>query len=115
MNHADNNDSLIGLVMIQFIRVNFFPCQKSSGLITGNFSTDLFLVMQMLFFKKAIEDMAANSLRCVAIAYRTYDWKDIPSDEENLTKWALPEDELILLAIVGLKVHFACRKPDQSD
>ncbi|KAF8035514.1 hypothetical protein BT93_C1516 [Corymbia citriodora subsp. variegata] len=55
------------------------------------------------FFMKAIEDMAASSLRCVAIAYRTIDLKDIPTDEEQLTKWALPEDELILLAIVGLK------------
>ncbi|KAK4762027.1 hypothetical protein SAY87_029911 [Trapa incisa] len=55
------------------------------------------------FFKEAIEDMAANSLRCVAIAYRTCDLNDVPSDEEHLTKWVLPEDELILLAIVGLK------------
>ncbi|XP_010048692.2 calcium-transporting ATPase 8, plasma membrane-type [Eucalyptus grandis] len=55
------------------------------------------------YFTKAIEDMAASSLRCVAIAYRTIDLKDIPTDEEQLTKWALPEDELILLAIVGLK------------
>lgn len=58
----------------------------------------------MMLFKKAIEDMAASSLRCVTIAYRTYDLKDIPTDEEQLTEWALPEDELILLAIVGLKV-----------
>ncbi|XP_030544971.1 calcium-transporting ATPase 10, plasma membrane-type [Rhodamnia argentea] len=59
--------------------------------------------IKMMLFKKAIEDMAASSLRCVAIAYRTYDLKDIPTDEEQLTEWALPEDELILLAIVGLK------------
>ncbi|KAK4757595.1 hypothetical protein SAY87_018896 [Trapa incisa] len=56
-----------------------------------------------MFFKEAIEDMAANSLRCVAIAYRTCDSKDVPSDEEHSTKWVLPDDELILLAIVGLK------------
>ncbi|KAI3410632.1 uncharacterized protein J3R85_018634 [Psidium guajava] len=59
--------------------------------------------IKMMLFKKAIEDMAASSLRCVAIAYRTYDLKDIPTDEEQLTEWALPEDELILLAVVGLK------------
>ncbi|XP_010046915.2 calcium-transporting ATPase 8, plasma membrane-type-like [Eucalyptus grandis] len=56
-----------------------------------------------MYFRKAIQDMAASSLRCVAIAYRPYDVKDIPLDEEQLTKWALPEDELILLAIVGIK------------
>ncbi|XP_056177002.1 calcium-transporting ATPase 10, plasma membrane-type-like isoform X1 [Syzygium oleosum] len=58
---------------------------------------------KMMYFRKAIEDMAAGSLRCVAIAYRPYDIKDIPLDEEQLTKWALPEEELILLAIVGIK------------
>ncbi|KAK3434030.1 hypothetical protein EUGRSUZ_D01503 [Eucalyptus grandis] len=54
-------------------------------------------------FEKAIKDMAVGSLRCVAIAYRLYDIKDIPLDEEQLTEWALPEDELILLAILGMK------------
>ncbi|XP_056167003.1 calcium-transporting ATPase 10, plasma membrane-type-like isoform X2 [Syzygium oleosum] len=58
---------------------------------------------KVMLFMKAIEDMAASSLRCVAIAYRTIDLKDIPTVEEQLTKWALPEDELILLAVVGLK------------
>ncbi|KAF3452696.1 hypothetical protein FNV43_RR03129 [Rhamnella rubrinervis] len=56
-----------------------------------------------LFFKKAIEDMAASSLRCVAIAYRSYELDKVPTDEEQLDHWALPEDDLILLAIVGIK------------
>ncbi|KAL3743975.1 hypothetical protein ACJRO7_013258 [Eucalyptus globulus] len=56
-----------------------------------------------MYFRKTIEDMATGSLRCIAIAYRPYDIKDIPLDEERLAKWALPEDELILLAIVGIK------------
>jgi len=58
----------------------------------------------MSFFKKAIEDMAADSLRCVAIAYRSYEKKKVPTNEELLAHWSLPEDDLILLAIVGLKV-----------
>lgn len=57
----------------------------------------------MAFFTKAIEDMAADSLRCVAIAYRLYEMENIPTSEE-LAHWSLPEDDLILLAIVGLKV-----------
>ncbi|KAI3416712.1 FPL domain-containing protein [Psidium guajava] len=56
-----------------------------------------------MFFRQAIEDMATRSLRCVAIAYRSYDIKDVPLDEEQLTEWALPDDELILLVIVGIK------------
>lgn len=52
----------------------------------------------------AINSMAANSLRCVAIAYRSYELGKIPKDEEHLTQWALPEDELVLLGIVGIKV-----------
>ncbi|CAI0386329.1 unnamed protein product [Linum tenue] len=55
-----------------------------------------------LFFKNAIEDMAARSLRCVAIAYRPYEEK-VPADEQQLMQWKLPEDDLILLAIVGIK------------
>ncbi|RZB64956.1 Calcium-transporting ATPase 8, plasma membrane-type isoform F [Glycine soja] len=58
---------------------------------------------KMTFFKKAIEDMAADSLRCVAIAYRSYEKEKVPTNEELLSHWSLPEDDLILLAIVGLK------------
>ncbi|XP_057453394.1 calcium-transporting ATPase 9, plasma membrane-type-like isoform X2 [Lotus japonicus] len=58
---------------------------------------------EKVFFKKAIDDMAARSLRCVAIAYRPYELDKIPSNEEDLNKWSLPEHELILLAIVGIK------------
>lgn len=46
--------------------------------------------------------MAGSSLRCVAIAYRPLKGT-VPTDEE-LSNWELPESDLILLAIVGLKV-----------
>ncbi|KAB2613258.1 calcium-transporting ATPase 9 [Pyrus ussuriensis x Pyrus communis] len=55
------------------------------------------------FFKTAIDDMAERSLRCVAIAYRPYELDKVPTDEEQLSQWALPEDDLVLLAIVGIK------------
>ncbi|XP_044471371.1 calcium-transporting ATPase 10, plasma membrane-type-like isoform X2 [Mangifera indica] len=55
------------------------------------------------FFKNAIEDMASRSLRCVAIAYTKYYRQSVPVDEEQLSQWVLPEDDLVLLAIVGLK------------
>lgn len=54
-------------------------------------------------FKKAIGDMASSSLRCVAMAYRLYEVEKVPSTEEQLDQWALPEDDLVLLAIVGIK------------
>lgn len=53
---------------------------------------------------ESIDDMAARSLRCVAIAYRAYDLDKVPAEEEQLAQWALPEDDLVLLAIVGIKV-----------
>ncbi|KAI7747085.1 hypothetical protein M8C21_002521, partial [Ambrosia artemisiifolia] len=56
------------------------------------------------YFKKAIEDMAAGSLRCVAIAYRPLKGETVPTDEDELSSWELPEGDLVLLAIVGLKV-----------
>lgn len=55
--------------------------------------------------------MAARSLRCVAIAYRSYELDEVPSNEEDLDQWTLPEHELVLLAIVGIKVkcnRFSC-------
>lgn len=60
--------------------------------------------LQLAFFKKAIEQMAVQSLRCVALAYRSCEMDKVPSDEEQMSQWVLPEDELILLAIVGIKV-----------
>ncbi|KAL8135231.1 hypothetical protein AgCh_010048 [Apium graveolens] len=57
---------------------------------------------QRILFKKAIEDMAAGSLRCVALAYKKCDKANVP-DNEELAHWQLPEDDLVLLAIVGLK------------
>ncbi|KAI8015116.1 Calcium-transporting ATPase 8, plasma membrane-type [Camellia lanceoleosa] len=57
---------------------------------------------KMTFYKRAIEEMAAGSLRCVAIAYRSCEM-DVPTDEEDLANWEIPENDLVLLAIVGLK------------
>jgi len=61
--------------------------------------------LQELFFKKVIEDMAANSLRCIALAYKTSDMDKLPVDEQELAQWPLPEDDLVLLALIGLKVR----------
>lgn len=58
----------------------------------------------MHYFKKSIEDMAEASLRCVAFAYRLYTLEEVPG-AENRENWNLPENELILLGIVGIKVH----------
>ncbi|XXG71086.1 hypothetical protein AAC387_Pa07g0418 [Persea americana] len=58
---------------------------------------------QMNEFKKVIEEMAALSLRCVALAYRSYAMENVPDEEEQRQQWKLPEDELVLLCIVGIK------------
>ncbi|KAJ9557670.1 hypothetical protein OSB04_012284 [Centaurea solstitialis] len=60
-------------------------------------------VDKVQYYKKAIESMAAGSLRCVAIAYRACKGEAVPTDEEELGIWQMPEDDLVLLAIVGLK------------
>ncbi|PKA50857.1 Calcium-transporting ATPase 8, plasma membrane-type [Apostasia shenzhenica] len=57
---------------------------------------------QMDTFKKQIEEMAAISLRCVAFAYKLYKMENVPSEEER-DGWALPENDLVLLGIVGIK------------
>ncbi|KAG2691984.1 hypothetical protein I3760_08G032000 [Carya illinoinensis] len=69
-------------------------------------ATDQLVAMdedKVKFFKKAIEIMAVSSLRCVAIAYRSCESEEVPSDEEQLAHWSLPENDLVLLAIVGIK------------
>ena len=50
--------------------------------------------------------MAAKSLRCVAIAYKKCEMDKVPKDEEQMAEWVLPEDDLVLIAIVGIKVLF---------
>lgn len=60
--------------------------------------------MQHDEYKKSIEDMAAKSLRCVAFAYCVCDTEMIP--KEDITNWRLPEDDLTLLGIVGIKVGY---------
>ena len=51
--------------------------------------------------------MAAESLRCIAFAYKTYDRNDVPNTSEvEMAQWALPEDNLTLLAIVGIEVCY---------
>ncbi|XP_050372176.1 calcium-transporting ATPase 8, plasma membrane-type-like [Argentina anserina] len=56
-----------------------------------------------MFFRNSIEDMAGRSLRCVAIAYLPYELENVPTGEQQLADWALPADDLVLLAIVGIK------------
>ncbi|GMH03130.1 hypothetical protein Nepgr_004969 [Nepenthes gracilis] len=58
---------------------------------------------KLTFLKRLIEEMATRSLRCVAIACRLLELEEVPTDEVQLAEWTLPEDDLILLAIVGIK------------
>ena len=62
--------------------------------------------MQEDEFKKTIEGMAAAALRCIAFAYRIDDLNSVPADEEQRQSWKIPEENLTLLAIVGIKVIF---------
>ncbi|KAM0847840.1 hypothetical protein ACQ4PT_054756 [Festuca glaucescens] len=53
--------------------------------------------------KRSIDDMAMNSLRCIAFAYCPWEFRMVP--KEDLDKWQLPEDNLTLLGMVGIKVR----------
>jgi len=46
--------------------------------------------------------MAMSSLRCVAFAYCPCEPKMVPT--ESLDKWKLPEDDLTLIGVLGIKV-----------
>ncbi|KAI9186958.1 hypothetical protein LWI28_022740 [Acer negundo] len=58
--------------------------------------------IQATNFKNKIDDMATRSLRCVAIACRSY-MEKVSDNEEELSQWVLPDNDLVLLAIVGIK------------
>jgi len=49
--------------------------------------------------------MEAKGLRCIALAYKTSDMDKPPVDEQELAQWPLAEDDLVLLALIGLEVH----------
>uniref|UniRef100_R7VZK6 Calcium-transporting ATPase n=1 Tax=Aegilops tauschii TaxID=37682 RepID=R7VZK6_AEGTA len=51
--------------------------------------------------KRSIDDMAMSSLRCIAFAYCTCELTMVP--REDLDKWQLPDDNLTLLGMVGIK------------
>jgi hypothetical protein len=46
--------------------------------------------------------MAMSSLRCIAFAYCPWELSMVP--KEDLDKWQLPEDNLTLLGMLGIKV-----------
>ncbi|KAL6845907.1 hypothetical protein ACP4OV_023355 [Aristida adscensionis] len=52
-------------------------------------------------FRKLIDDMAARSLRCIAFAYCPWELKMVPV--EGIEKWQLPEDDLSLIGMIGIK------------
>jgi hypothetical protein len=87
----------------KYIYSSKFWGNSVSILFIWNYGLSL-LIFQVAEFKKFIEDMAAASLRCVAFAYRTHEMDDVP-DEDRREEWQLPEDNLIMLGIVGIKVH----------
>ncbi|KAF8114003.1 hypothetical protein N665_0043s0073 [Sinapis alba] len=51
-------------------------------------------------FEKTIDDMSNEGLRCAALAYRTYPEGDINRNEAFTN---IPESNLVLLAIIGIK------------
>ncbi|EPS66449.1 hypothetical protein M569_08327, partial [Genlisea aurea] len=58
---------------------------------------------KLSIFKKEIEGMAAASLRCVALAYKLCRTEEVPTSDEELESWHLPEGDLVMLAFVGIK------------
>lgn len=61
--------------------------------------------LQLEELKAVIQGMAAQSLRCIAFAYCPIEGTNVPTSEEEGAEWQQPDDNLILLAICGIKVH----------
>jgi hypothetical protein len=54
--------------------------------------------------------MAALTLRCIAFAHRLIKESEVPIGKQAQADWQTPENDLILLAIAGIKVHFSLDK-----
>jgi Ca2+-transporting ATPase len=54
--------------------------------------------------------MAALTLRCIGFAHCLIESSEVPIGEEAQADWQTPENDLILLAIAGIKVHFSLDK-----
>ncbi|KAM7490462.1 hypothetical protein LguiA_033383 [Lonicera macranthoides] len=50
---------------------------------------------QAKLFRESIEDTAVRSLSCVAFAFRSCEMEEVPTIEEELEHWNLPEDNLV--------------------
>lgn len=61
--------------------------------------------LQLEELKAVIQGMAAQSLRCIAFAYCPIEGTNVPTSEEEGAEWQQPDENLILLAICGIKVH----------
>ncbi|GLJ31007.1 hypothetical protein SUGI_0619870 [Cryptomeria japonica] len=53
--------------------------------------------------REVISEMAANSLRCIAFAYQNLNNTLLPNTEEHKATWKIPDKELTIIAIVGIK------------
>ena len=62
--------------------------------------------LQLEELKAVIQGMAAQSLRCIAFAYCPIEGTNVPASEEEGAEWQQPDENLILLAICGIKVHY---------
>jgi len=67
----------------------------------------LFSTVQNTKVHEAVSTMAAQSLRCVALAYREVLTSELDAGPEGqeAKKGSVPEDHLCLLAILGIKVR----------
>lgn len=54
-------------------------------------------------FRDIIEGMAAQALRCIALAYRSIDELEVPQSEEDRSEWKVPDQGLGLVAVAGIK------------
>lgn len=58
----------------------------------------------MEFFRLAIHDMAKTTRAKLLLHVEYMSWNKISKGHGDLNTWALPEDELTLLAIIGIKL-----------
>ncbi|MCO5550660.1 hypothetical protein L7F22_004149 [Adiantum nelumboides] len=77
--------------------------EKSDIMLCTDNSKEPITAIRRQELLNVIDGMGAHSLRCVAFGYLELDESGVPTNEEQLDEWMLPEGPLTLMAIVGMK------------
>ncbi|KAI5064642.1 hypothetical protein GOP47_0021312 [Adiantum capillus-veneris] len=96
-------DAVSGCVRVHWKGAPEIILEKSDMVLCPDNSKEPLTASRRQELSNAIDGMGAHSLRCVAFGYLDLEDSNVPTDEEQIDEWILPDGPLTLIAIVGMK------------